>query len=140
MEIISARIEDSKEISSLLQQLGYPDTEHFVEDKIKFLLEHPDEELLTCKFNGKIVALISLHFIPQLALRGDFARISYFAVNENFRSGGIGRKLEEYCVELAKARECDRIEVHCHSRRTKAHEFYYRQGYVESPKYLVKLL
>jgi hypothetical protein len=30
-------------------------------------------------------------------------------------------------------------EVHCHSRRTVAHQFYERQGYHESPKYFVKL-
>jgi hypothetical protein len=32
------------------------------------------------------------------------------------------------------------MEVHCHTRRTRAHEFYARLGWVESPKYLVKKL
>jgi GNAT superfamily N-acetyltransferase len=48
--------------------------------------------------------------------------------------------MEEYVVMLAKERGCDRIEVHCHSRRTDAHRFYSRQGYEESPKYLMKRL
>ncbi|WZB65004.1 GNAT family N-acetyltransferase [Achromobacter xylosoxidans] len=49
-----------------------------------------------------------------------------------------GRALEEAAEALARARGCDRIEVHCHERRVDAHRFYHRQGYAESPKYLMK--
>jgi GNAT superfamily N-acetyltransferase len=66
--------------------------------------------------------------------------MSYFAVDKNIRSKGIGRKIEEYCTDLAIKRNCDRIEVHCHSRRKDAHWFYIRQGFTESPKYFIKML
>ena len=89
---------------------------------------------------GALLGVLSLHFIPQLALEGDFCRISYFCVSSNARSKGIGRLLESEGEALARARGCDRIEVHCHSRRSDAHRFYYRQGYTESPKYLCKSL
>ena len=59
-------------------------------------------------------------------------------VDKTIRGKGIGREIEEYCVDVAKNRRCDRIEVHCHSRRLDAHRFYFRQGYIESPKYLMK--
>jgi GNAT superfamily N-acetyltransferase len=140
MGIRDAEITDWKDIKGLLKQLDYSDTDSFLQDKIKTLLNHPDERLLVYEYDGKVVALISIHFIPQLALKGDFARISYFAVDSEIRSKGIGRELEEYCVSLAKDRKCDRIEVHCHSRRVDAHRFYYRQGFIESPKYLIKNL
>jgi GNAT superfamily N-acetyltransferase len=87
-----------------------------------------------------ILGFLSLHFIPQIALRSDFARISYFAVDEDARSLGLGHKLEEMATHLAKERGCVLMEVHCHTRRTRAHEFYARQGWVESPKYLIKRL
>ncbi|WP_207789340.1 GNAT family N-acetyltransferase [Neobacillus terrae] len=89
---------------------------------------------------NSLIALISVPFIPQLAIKGDFARISYFAVDKNIRSKGIGRKIEEYFTDLAQKRNCDRIEVHCHSRRQDAHRFYLRQGFTESPKYFIKML
>ena len=54
------------------------------------------------------------------------------------RGSGVGRALEEAAAALALGRGCDRIEVHCHERRADAHRFYYRQGYEESPKYLMK--
>ena len=140
MGIRKAKISDWKDISRLLVQLGYPGTEPFMEDKLERLLRHPDEEVLVYEYEGEAVGIISLHFIPQIALEGDFARISYFVIDEAMRQKGIGREIESYCVELANARKCDRIEVHSHARRTGAHAFYDRQGYTESPKYLIKKL
>lgn len=140
MEIRKAIVDDWKPISELLNQLDYPDTETFMKEKIEKLLIHPDEELLVYEDDGRVIAFISLHFIPQLAVKGDFARISYFAVDTTIRSKGIGLKMEEYCTRLAKKRNCDRIEVHCHSKRVDAHRFYSRQGFTESPKYFMKII
>jgi GNAT superfamily N-acetyltransferase len=138
MGMREAVLEDWEEISNLLNQLDYLGTEAFIKGKMEKLLEHPDEKLLIYESEGKVIAFISLHFIPQIALEGDFARISYFAVDKATRSKGIGREIEEFCVDIARERKCDRIEVHCHSRRTDAHRFYFGQGYIESPKYLMK--
>ncbi|WP_419392767.1 GNAT family N-acetyltransferase [Cytobacillus praedii] len=138
--ISKVKIEDCKQISLLLNQLDYPDTDLFIKEKVEILLMDPNEELLVFEEDKNVIALVSVHFIPQLAVKGDFARISYFAVDKNIRSKGIGRKVEEYCTNLAIKRECDRMEVHCHSRRKDAHRFYIRQGFTESPKYFFKIL
>lgn len=141
MPIRNARVEDWKSIGNLLTQLGYPDWEPFLESRVAELIADPKERLMVYEdHDGSILACISLHFIPQLALKGEFARISYFAVDHTARSRGIGRAIEEYCTQAARERGCALIEVHCHSRRTDAHRFYYRQGYEESPKYLIKRL
>lgn len=140
MSIRQAAITDGKAISALLHQLEYPDTQRFITSRIRQMIEDPRERLLVYEQEGSIIGFMSLHFIPQIALEGDFARISYFAVDATARSGGIGRQMEEYCTRLAQERGCHLIEVHCHTRRLRAHEFYYRQGYEESPKYLIKRL
>ncbi len=140
MPIRKATLADSSKIQDLLIQMGYPDTGNFILKKMELLLSHPDEALLVYEESDKVLAFISIHFIPQIALEGDFARISYFAVDETARSNGIGKKMEAYCVAMAQERNCDRIELHSHSRRTDAHRFYDRQGYNEVPKYLVKSL
>ncbi|AXX02039.1 N-acetyltransferase [Cronobacter sakazakii] len=131
---------DATAISALLTELDYLDTAHFIDQRLAELLVHPDERVLVAEEDGALLGVLSLHFIPQLALKGDFCRISYFCVSSNARSKGIGRLLESEGEALARARGCDRIEVHCHSRRSNAHRFYYRQGYTESPKYLCKSL
>jgi N-acetylglutamate synthase-like GNAT family acetyltransferase len=138
--IREAKVEDWKDISELLEQLGYSETEAFMQGKIEQLILHPDEELLVFEEDHKVIACISMHYIPQLGLAGDTAIISYLVVSNAIRSKGIGRMLEEYCTNLARKRNCDRIQVHCHSRRTDAHRFYARQGFTEAPKYFSKML
>lgn len=138
--IRKARVDDGKGIQRLLDQLEYPGSASFLEGKLEKMLKDPEELLLLWEEEERILGVLSLHFIPQLALEGDFARISYFAVDEDARSGGIGQAMEEYATKLARDRGCHLVEVHCHGRRVRAHAFYRRQGYEESPKYLIKRL
>ena len=140
MSIRPAILSDAAGISRLLTQLEYPGTEDFLESRLAAMLRDPAETLLVWAEDQVILGFLSLHFIPQIALRGDFARISYFAVDNDARSLGIGRKLEEMATQLAKERGCALMEVHCHTRRTRAHKFYAQQGWTESPKYLIKRL
>jgi GNAT superfamily N-acetyltransferase len=140
MPIRLAQPTDGPGISRLLTQLGYPGTERFMKSRLAAMLADPAETLLVWVEDNHILGLLSLHFIPQIALEGDFARISYFAVDDSARSLGIGRQLEEEATRLAREKGCDRLEVHCNTDRTRAHEFYARQGYHESPKYLIKKL
>lgn len=140
LQVRDATPADAPALSALLTSLGYPGTEGFAADKVAALLQHPDARLLVACDGSEVLGLVSLHFIPQLALPGDFCRISYLCVAEGARSRGVGAVLEAQVLALAKARGCDRIELHCHSRRTEAHRFYARQGYEESPKYLMKRL
>lgn len=140
MSIRKAALEDWEGISRLLTQLEYPGTASFMRAKLERMLNDSAETLLVWAESPNILGFLSLHFIPQIALKGDFARISYFAVDDEARSKGIGRRLEETATRLAKENGCALMEVHCHTRRTRAHEFYARQGWIESPKYLIKKL
>lgn len=138
MLIRTATTSDAAAIAQLLTELDYPGTEAFIADKITQQLVHPDALLLVAAEGEQVLGFISLHFIPQLALRGDFCRISYFCVASTARSRGVGAQLEARAEFEARARSCDRIELHCNARRVQAHKFYQRQGYEESPKYLLK--
>ncbi len=140
MSIRNASIDDAATLTHLLQQLDYAGTETFIKQRITELLNHPGHQLLVYELEGVVVACMSIHFVPQLALQGDFAIISYFAVDESARSKGIGKLMEAHCTNLAKQKHCNRIQVHCHIRRQAAHRFYERQGYSESRKYFIKKL
>jgi GNAT superfamily N-acetyltransferase len=140
MGIRKATLADHDGIKDLIDQLDYFGSESFLQSKMEIVINNPLEELLVYELEDRVVSFIVLEFLPQLGLEGDIARIGYFAVDKNVRSKGIGREMEEYCEKLARERHCDRIEVHCHERRKDAHRFYFRQGYFESPKYLMKSL
>lgn len=136
--IRTATVDDADAIEKLLVQLGYADTSSFISTRISELLAHPDAMLFLYELEGRVVALLSLHLIPQIALLGSFLRISYFIVDEHTRSRRIGTELEALATKVAEEKGCDRIEVHCHERRTDAHRFYEQHGYIESAKYYVK--
>ena len=134
-----AGLRDAPAIARLLGQLGYPVSEELVWRKLALLLESNGEDFLVGEGDGEnVVGFLAMHYIPQLAMEGAFARISYLCVDENARGQGIGTQLEKEACRLAVLKSCDRLELHCHSRRTHAHRFYARRGYVESPKYFAK--
>ncbi|WP_312241104.1 GNAT family N-acetyltransferase [Pantoea sp.] len=138
MNIRQAQPQDSFALGALLAELGYGGTESFIEKRLAQLSSHPDERLLVVEYGGRVQGFLSMHFVPQLALAGDFARISYFCIAESECSKGMGQKLLRYAEDLAIQRGCDRMEVHCHVSRLKANQFYEREGYQESPLYQIK--
>jgi N-acetylglutamate synthase-like GNAT family acetyltransferase len=133
-------IQDAGAIRVLLNQLEYPTEDGFIEDKLPDMLAHPDQELLVYEYGKNMVGFVSMHFVPQIALSGAFAIISYLAVDAGCRNKGICAELESYCTKLAKLRKCHRIQLHCHIRREDAHRFYDRLGFQEPRKYLTKNL
>lgn len=140
LEIREAVVDDAPAVVRLLEQLGYPQPRSLVEARIAQQCSHPEALMLVALAGADLLGFISLHFVPQLALAGDFCRISYFCVDEQARGGGLGAILERRAELEARARGCDRIELHSHARREAAHRFYARHGYEESPKYLMKML
>ncbi|MDW8846089.1 GNAT family N-acetyltransferase [Erwinia sp. MMLR14_017] len=138
MKIRLAEAEDSFALSALLTELGYDNTQTFIERRLAQLMDDQTEELLVAVHGNTVLGFLSLHFIPQLALAGDFARVSYFCIAEGERSKGAGQQLLKHAENLAKQRGCDRMEVHCHEHRIKANAFYAREGYSESPRYIIK--
>ncbi|MBD8214320.1 GNAT family N-acetyltransferase [Erwinia persicina] len=140
MNIRLAESKDAFALSALLAELGYADTAPFIERRLAQLMIDETERLLIAEHGDTVLGFLSLHFIPQLALAGDFARISYFCIAEGERSKGAGQQLLQHAEQLARQRACDRMEVHCHQRREKANAFYAREGYDESPRYHIKEL
>ncbi|MFI3308272.1 GNAT family N-acetyltransferase [Ewingella allii] len=138
MLIRDALAADAPIITQLLADLDYPNDPQDVAARIVNMANNPDSRLLLAEEQGAVVGFISLHFIPQIALAGEFCRISYLCVSGESRGGGIGQKLVDEAERLSIERGCDRMEVHSHSRRVRAHQFYARAEYEESPKYLIK--
>ncbi|CAI0799369.1 aminoalkylphosphonic acid N-acetyltransferase [Serratia entomophila] len=140
MEIRNAVMADREAIAALMAALDYAGTEAFIEARLAQLLAHPDEAVLVAADEEGVLGVLSLHFLPQLALAGDICCISYFCVDDRARGAGVGQRLLAEGEALARLRGCDRLEVHCHSRRERAHAFYQREGFFEAPKYFAKLL
>ncbi|WP_080749979.1 GNAT family N-acetyltransferase [Acinetobacter pittii] len=140
MNIRSAKSEDTQAICDLLKQMGYPQPLALIQEKFEILHNDANSQILVAEERGKICGFLSLYFIPQIALQGDFAKICYLCVDENMRSKGVGHLLVQEAERLARQRGCDRMELHSGMQRPLAHQFYLREGYIEAPKYFRKAL
>lgn len=140
VHIRSAKSEDIQAICDLLKQMGYSQPLALIQEKFELLNHDSNSQILVAEEEGKICGFLSLYFIPQIALQGDFAKICYLCVNENMRSNGVGHLLVQEAEQLAKRHGCDRMELHSGVQRPLAHQFYLREGYVEAPKYFRKAL
>lgn len=140
MLIREGSVQDAPVLAQLLGDLDYPNRSEAIAERVAKMAVNPDSRLLVAETEGQAVGFISLHFIPQIALAGEFCRISYLCVSDHARGSGIGQKLLDEAERLAADRGCDRMEVHSHTRRVRAHTFYARAQYEESPKYLLKKL
>jgi GNAT superfamily N-acetyltransferase len=50
--------------------------------------------------------------------------------DDAFRSSGVGHALLVFLEKLARARGCDCVELDSGTHRTRAHKFYFREGYI----------
>jgi GNAT superfamily N-acetyltransferase len=50
--------------------------------------------------------------------------------DEGFRSSGVGHALLVFLEQLARSRGCNSIELDSGTQRTRAHKFYFREGFV----------
>ena len=140
MNIRLAQWEDTETICYLLKQMGYSQPLKVVQEQFQILSKDPNAITLVAADDLKVYGVLSLYFIPQIALQGDFAKICYLCVDENMRSKGVGHLLVKEAEQQARRRGCDRMELHSGIQRPLAHQFYLREGYIEAPKYFRKAL
>ena len=140
MNIRFAKSEDTQTICDLLKQMGYLQPLALIQEKFELLNNDSNSKILVDEEEDKIFGFLSLYFIPQIALQGDFAKICYLCVDEKMRSKGVGHLLVQEAERLARQRGCDRMELHSGMQRPLAHQFYLREGYIEAPKYFRKAL
>lgn len=140
IEIREATAHDAQAIQALLTQLGYAQSLEFIAKKIQLFESDERQFIFVADIDCKLAGFLSLTMIPQIALEGDFARIAYVCVDQQFRGKRIGQTLVAYAEQIAKKWGCNRMELHSGDHRKQAHEFYLGQNYEDAPKYFRKFL
>ena len=136
--IRSAKVEDTLQIATLLEQLGYPSKTEVVKERICLLSSGGADRIWVAEFQGKVVGLLAFHLTPLLHVSGSLGRITAVVVDERFRGKGIGRQLVETAERWAWERDCTRIEVTSGDQRAQAHQFYQDLGYALEAKRFTK--
>lgn len=93
----------------------------------------PNQLLVVGQRDGRIIATMQLTFIPGLSRRGTWrAQIEGVRVSTATRGDGVGEQLMRWAVDRARERGCALVQLTSDARRTEAHRFYERLGFVAS--------
>lgn len=138
MLIRNAEPSDAAALVPLLKQLGYGKlTVEEVREKVA-IYSAMQNRLLISESETTITSFIALHIFPLFHSPGNAGRIIAFCVDEKFRSRGVGLQMLKAAEEYFLSNGCTRIEVSSNNRRSEAHAFYLRHGYVEDSRKFVK--
>ena len=130
LHVRDARPDDAPALALLITGLGYPSEGEVIARRLR-VLEEAGDRALVAERDGTIVGLITTHVTNVLHRPTPVGRISMLVVTERSRGTGVGRALMAAAERvLEEERGCGIIEVTSNRKRTDAHAFYERLGYV----------
>lgn len=94
---------------------------------------HPSCRLLVAERGGRIAGTFQLTILPNIAHRGlPVAQIESVHVAAELRGQGVGEVMLRWAMAEASAAGCYRLQLTSNKKRTRAHAFYRRLGFVAS--------
>lgn len=93
----------------------------------------PNNQLLVGEQGGQVVAVLQLTLIPGLS-RGGMRRalVEAVRVRSDLRGFGVGAALMQHAIVRARQEGCGLMQLTTDKRRTRAHAFYRRLGFLDS--------
>lgn len=138
LEIKIASSVDVPAILELLYELGRPKPTNDCEfEKFRKLITTYtvdfDKQILVAEYeDNKIIGLVSIVFLSRLNHFNLEMYIPELIVAEKYRTKGIGKKLIDSCIEIAKNKKCYRIRLESGNQRKNSHQFYKHLGFAQS--------
>jgi GNAT superfamily N-acetyltransferase len=122
----------------LLYDLGRPkpqkdsDVEIFRKLVTKYVKDS-DKTILVAEIDDiQIVGMVSVIFLQRLNQLTLEMYIPELVVLEKYQNHGIGKKLINSCIALAKEKNCHRIRLESGNQRKESHQFYKHLGFEQS--------
>jgi len=133
-------------ILGLLYDLGRPkpqtdsDVDTF-RKLVKKYAKDSDKTILVAEIDDtKIVGMVSVMFLPRLNHTTLEMYIPELVVFESYQNQGIGKRLINSCIALAKEKKCHRIRLESGNQRIASHQFYNYLGFEQSAQSFTKNL
>lgn len=90
----------------------------------------PSHSLFVAEIDGDVVGSADLIISPNLSHRAlPYAIVENVIVVESMRRKGIGRKLIQHMIDLARQNRCYKISLSSNKKRTNAHNLYQSLGF-----------
>jgi GNAT superfamily N-acetyltransferase len=98
----------------------------------KYLTDSDKQILVVVLDDVKIIGMASMMFLPRLNRTTLEMYIPELVVLEKYHNQGIGKKLINSCIVLAKEKKCHRIRLESGNQRKESHQFYKHLGFEQS--------
>jgi GNAT superfamily N-acetyltransferase len=95
----------------------------------KYLTDSDKQILVLVLDDVKIIGMASMVFLPRLNRTTLEMYIPELVVLEKYQNHGIGKKLINSCITLAKEKKCHRIRLESGNQRKESHKFYKSLGF-----------
>lgn len=137
IQICKAGIEDIDSLISLLKQLfsiekDFDFNKKRHEEGLKLLLKKRDSLVVIAKFEGEVVAMVTMQTIISTAVGAKTGLIEDFIVTDDYRDMGIGTYLFEYLKNYARKHDIKRMQLVCDNDNISAKEFYLKKSFKKS--------
>ncbi|MEN8236756.1 MAG: GNAT family N-acetyltransferase [Pseudomonadota bacterium] len=100
------------------------------EKAFKQISKDPNQYLLVAENNDAIVGTCHLTFMPSLTFKGSMRmNIEAVRVHADWRGKGLGEKMLQHAVNMAKERECKIVQLATNKQRHLAQSFYEKLGF-----------
>ena len=128
VELRAALAEDAAALADLVTRLGYRVTREDVLRRLGAIAGHADHLLLIAVEGERPIGF--LHACVTQTLEHDLSgEIRSLAVDEAYRSRGVGQALVDAAERWLRGVGLSRMRVRSNVKRTRAHRFYERLGY-----------
>ncbi|MBS1267623.1 MAG: hypothetical protein MAG458_00330 [Nitrosopumilus sp.] len=125
-------------VLGLLYELGRPkpqkdsDVDSFRKLVKKYFIDSDKQIRVAILDDTKIVGMVSMMFLSRLNRDTPEMYIPELVVIEKYQNQGIGKKLINSCISLAKENHCHRIRLESGNQRKESHQFYKHLGFDQS--------
>lgn len=93
----------------------------------------PNQEMIVVEADGAPVGCFQLTYLPGLMRRGMWrGMIEVVHVADGVRNRGYGTQMMRWALERCRARGCGMVQLTSNKKRTDAHRFYERLGFLRS--------
>jgi GNAT superfamily N-acetyltransferase len=139
-----ARPEDFEAVTALLEELGRPKAlgtpdEPVLRDRFTQWLTAQDRFVFVAEEEGNLIGMIDMAMIPRPNFVQPHAWVPDLIVSENARSRGVGAALLSKAEEVARDLGAFSLGLESAHWRTRAHDFYLRQGMTDAARHFIKV-
>lgn len=124
---------------TLIKQLSPEITQEEYTQYISEMVRSDYFQLFIRDEQNKVIAVSGIWIATKL-YSGKYLEMDNVVVDENYRSAGLGKRLYEECLTIAKENNCKVIMLDAYKENTRAHEFYEAKGFIKRGFHFIKKL